>query len=78
METQVTKKLIATAHMSFVKNLAQYTQGKSQFRAPTSVTAHVPKIYAHPAQETYDDDDDVGDADECCNVQIPVANFKSN
>ena len=49
METKVTKKLIATAHMSFVKNLAQYTQGKSQFRAPTSVTAHVPKIYAHPA-----------------------------
>lgn len=54
--------------MSFVKHLSQYTQGQSKFKSVTSVTAPVPKVFAHPAQESYSDDDDVGDADENCNV----------
>jgi hypothetical protein len=32
----------------------------------------------HPAAEGNDDDDEMMDADEGCDVQIPVANFRSN
>lgn len=65
--------------MSFVKNLSQYNQGQSQFKPPSSPDASQQvKIPDHPAAESDDEEDEMGDADECCEVNIPVAKFKSN
>ena len=65
--------------MSFVKNLSQYNQGQAQFKPPSSPTAAPDLKFAHPAQESEEDEEDeMGDADEGTTVNIPIAKFKSN
>ena len=71
-------KVLAPSHLSFVKNLSQYSQGVHQFKAPNSLDASKKLIAIdHPAAES-DDEDEMGDADECCEVNVPIAKFRSN
>lgn len=67
--------------MSFVKNLSQYNLGVPKYKPPSSPKMelnHKVNILEHPAAEKDGDDDDMGAADEDCDIQVPVANFRSN
>lgn len=66
--------------MSFVKNLSQYNLGIPKYKPPSSPKMelnHKFNISEHPAAEKDQDDDDMA-ADEDCDIQVPVANFRSN
>lgn len=68
-------KVIAQAHMSFVKNLSQYNQGQTIYK-PQGSPKH--SSTDHPAFEPQQDEDVIMASENTESIQIPVPNFRSN
>jgi len=74
------QRIVAGTQMSFVKNLNQYNLGVPKYKPPSSPKMnqiHKMNMSEHPAADKDGDDDDMA-ADEDCDIQVPVTNFRSN
>jgi hypothetical protein len=69
------QKVLAQAHMSFVKNLSAYNQGSNIYKPQGSPKSNV---VDHPAFEPYQDEDVEMASENTESIQIPVPNFRSN
>ena len=49
--------VLAQSHMSFIKNLKLYNNGKNKFKPQTSLKDKLPKLDAHPATIQEDSDE---------------------
>ena len=70
---------MAQSHMSFLKNLQLYNNGKNKFKPPSSPKGSLPKLDIHPAAIDKDsDEEEMMDVDEDMNVKLPNLFLRKN
>lgn len=82
-ENKEQPRQIAQSHLSFVRGLSPYNQGAHQFKPPSSPRNNAPQgnvqAVQHPAAMDVDEGEDAAMVcDEDSEIQIPIANFKTN
>lgn len=72
-------QIMAQSHMSFLRNLTLYNNGKNKFKPPTSPRAPLLASEQHPAVDQDDSDSEsMMDVDEDMEVVMPKDNYNLN